>query len=209
MCQITGNISKKHEVPLTNILEVELFDVGGMDFMGPFPPSFWDLYILVAVNYVFKWAEVVALPTNDAKVVVRLIQKNIFTRFETLRAIISDESTHFCNRIFVAALAKYRIKHKVATIYHPQSNGQLEVSNKEIKRILEKVVNPTRKYWSFRLHDSLQAYRTTYKTLLGMSPYKIIYGKACYLPLELEHKEYWALKQLNMDMHVAAEHMKF
>ena len=79
----------------------------------------------------------------------------------------------------------------------------------KIKMILEKVVNPTRKYWSFRLHDSLQAYRTAYKTLLGMSPYKIIYGKACYLPLELEHKEYWALKQLNMDMHVAAEHMKF
>ena len=118
MCQITGNISKKHEVPLTNILEVELFDVEWINFMGPFPPSFGDLYILVVVNYVFKWAEVVALPTNDAKAMVRVIQKNIFTRFETLRAIISDESTHFCNRIFDAALVKYRSKHKVATVYH-------------------------------------------------------------------------------------------
>ena len=123
--------------------------------MGPLTPSFGNLYILIAINYVSKWVEAVALPTNDAKAVVRFLQKNIFTRFGTPRVIIIDEGTHFRNKIFVVVLAKYGIKHKVATTYHTQSNGQSKVSNMKIKRILEKVVNPTRKDWFFRLHDSL------------------------------------------------------
>ena len=77
--------------------------------------------------------EATTLPTNDAKAVVSFIQKNIFSRFGTPRAIISDEDTHFCNKIFAAALAKYGIKHKIVTAYHPQSNGQAELSNREIK----------------------------------------------------------------------------
>lgn len=94
-------------------------------------------------------------------------------------------------------MVKYGVRHKVATAYHPQSNGQAEVSNREIKRILEKVVNPTRKDLSLHLYDSLWACRTTYKTPLGMSPYRIVDGKACHLPLELEHKTHWARKKLN------------
>ena len=132
-------------MPLKNILEVEIFDVWGIDFMGPFPLSFGNLYILVSVDYVSKWVEAIALPTNNAKAVVNFLQKNIFSRLETLRAIISNEGTHFCSKIFATTLAKYGIKHKIATAYHPQSNGQVEVSNREIKKILEKVVNPTRK----------------------------------------------------------------
>ena len=81
-------------MPLTNILEVELFDVWGIDFMGPFPPSYGNLYILVAVDYVSKWVEAAAYPTNDAKVVMRFLHKHVFTRFGTPRAIISDEGTH-------------------------------------------------------------------------------------------------------------------
>ncbi|KAH9800697.1 hypothetical protein KPL71_000768 [Citrus sinensis] len=144
-CQRTGNITSRHEMPLTNILEVEVFCVWGIDFIGPFPPSFGNLYILVAVDYVSKWVEAVALPTNDAKAVVAFLQKNIFSRFGTPRAIISNEGTYFCNKVFAAAMVKYGVRHKVATTYHPQSNGQAEVSNREIKKILEKVVNPTRK----------------------------------------------------------------
>ena len=104
--------------------------------------------------------EATTLPTNDAKAVVNFLQKNIFSRFGTPRTIISDEGTLFCNKIFATALAKYGIKDKIATTYHSQSNGQAEVSNREIKRILEKVVNPTMKDWSLRLHDSLWTYRT-------------------------------------------------
>ncbi|KAH9802215.1 hypothetical protein KPL71_001288 [Citrus sinensis] len=181
-CQRRGNITSKLEMPLTNILEVEVFDVWGIDFMGPFPPSFGNLYILVAVDYVSK--------------------------FGTPRAIISDEGAHFYNKVFAAAIIKYRVRHKVAIAYHPQSNGQAEVSNREIKKILEKVVNPTRKDWSLHLHDSLWAYRTAYKTPLCMSPYQIVYSKACHLPLELEHKAHWALKKLNLDTHAATEQRK-
>ena len=110
---------------------------------GPFLPSFGNLYILVVVDYVSKWVEVVALPINDAKAVVKFLQKNIFSRFSTSRAIISNKGTHFCNRTFTAALAKYEIKYKVAIAYHPQTSGQVQVSNREIKKILEKIMNPT------------------------------------------------------------------
>ncbi|KAK9003630.1 hypothetical protein V6N11_084268 [Hibiscus sabdariffa] len=154
-CQRTGNISKRNEMPLQNILEVELFDVWGIDFMGPFPSSFGNLYIFLAVDYVSKWVEAIATTHNDAKTVQKFIKKNIFTRFGTPRAIISDEGRHFDNRSIVAALRKLGITHKLSTAYHPQTNGQTEVSNKEIKSILEKVVNPNRKDWSLRLDDAL------------------------------------------------------
>ncbi|PIN10813.1 DNA-directed DNA polymerase [Handroanthus impetiginosus] len=154
-CQRTGNISRRHEMPLNTILEVELFDVWGIDFMGPFVPSFGNMYILVAVDYVSKWVEAVAVPNNDSKVVVNFIKKNIFTRFGTPRAIISDGGTHFCNRSFETLLSKYGVKHKIFTPYHPQTSGQVEVSNREIKRIQEKTVSSTRKDWSKRLDEAL------------------------------------------------------
>ena len=148
------------------------------------------------------------MPTNDAKTIVKFLQNNIFSRFGISRAIVSNEGTHFCNRMFTAALAKYGIKHKVATTYHPQTSGQVEVSNREIKNILEKMMNPNRRDWSLRLNDVLWAYRTAYNTPIGMCPYRFIYRKACHMPLELKHKTSWAIKQLKMDITAAAEHSR-
>nr|GEX27956.1 reverse transcriptase domain-containing protein [Tanacetum cinerariifolium] len=146
--QRQGKISQKDEIPQKSIQVCEIFDVWGIDFMGLFSSSRGNKYILVAVDYLSKWVEAKALPTNDTRVVCKFL-KNLFTRFGAPRAIISD-----------------------------------------------------------RLDDALWAFRTTYKTSIECTPYKLVYGKACHLPVELEQKAYWALKQANFDLKTAGDHRK-
>ncbi|GJS82527.1 reverse transcriptase domain-containing protein, partial [Tanacetum coccineum] len=152
-----------------------IFDVWGIDFMGPFLSSRGNKYILMAINYLSKWVEAKALPTNDARVIVKFL-KSLFARFGTPRAIISDRDTHFCNDQFA--------------------------------KVMLKTVGENHASWSDKLDDALWAFRTTFKTPIGCTPYKLVYGKACHLPIELEHKAYWALKHCNFDLKTTGDHRK-
>nr|GEX60752.1 reverse transcriptase domain-containing protein [Tanacetum cinerariifolium] len=164
-------------------------------------------YIFVAIDYISKWVEAKALPTNDARVVVKFL-KSLFSWFGTPKAIISDRGTHFCNDQFAKVMSKYRVTHRLSTAYHPQTSSQVEVTNRGLKRILERTVGENRASWTNNLDDALWALRMAFKTPIGCTPYRLIYGNSCHLPLELEHKAYWALKHANFDLKTTGDHRK-
>ncbi|GKA46136.1 reverse transcriptase domain-containing protein, partial [Tanacetum coccineum] len=175
-CQRQGKISQKDEIPQNSIQVCEVFDVWGIDFIGPFPSSQGNKYILVAVDY--------------------------------LSILKGDRGTYFCNDQFAKVMLKYGVTHRISTAYHPQTSGQVEVSNRGLKCILERTVGENHASWSDKLDDALWAFRTAFKTPIGCTPYKLVYGKACHLPIKLEHKAYWALKHCNFDLKSAGDHRK-
>nr|GEV00512.1 reverse transcriptase domain-containing protein [Tanacetum cinerariifolium] len=172
-CRRQGKISQRDEMPQNAIQVCEIFDVWGIDFMGPFQNSKENKYILVAIDYLSKWVEAKALPTNDARVVVKFL-KSLYSRFGTPKA----------------------------------TSGQVEVTNRGLKRILEKTVGENRALWTDKLDDALSAFRTAFKTPIGCTPYRLVYGKSCHLPLELEHKALWALKHANFNLKTVRDHRK-
>nr|GEX97103.1 reverse transcriptase domain-containing protein [Tanacetum cinerariifolium] len=148
-----------------------------------------------------------ALPINDTRVVVKFL-KSLFSRFGTPKPIISDKGTHFCNDQFVRVMSKCEVTYHLSTAYHPQTSGQVEVTNRGLKRILERMVGENRALWSNKLEDALWAFRTAFKTPVGCTPYRLVYEIACHLPLELEHKAFWALKHANFNLKTASDHRK-
>nr|GEY21457.1 retrovirus-related Pol polyprotein from transposon 17.6 [Tanacetum cinerariifolium]GEY24654.1 retrovirus-related Pol polyprotein from transposon 17.6 [Tanacetum cinerariifolium] len=174
ICQRQGKILQRDEMPQKSIQVCEIFYVWGIDFMRPFSSSRGNKYILVAVDYLSKWVEAKALPTNDARVVCKFL-KSLFARFGTPV---------------------------------PSLVIAVKVSNCGLKRILERTVGENHASWSDKLDDALWAFRTAYKIPIGCTPYKLVYGKACHLPIELEHKDYWALKHVNFDLQTASDHRK-
>nr|GEZ87933.1 reverse transcriptase domain-containing protein [Tanacetum cinerariifolium] len=202
-----GKISQRDEMPQNAIQVCEIFDVWGIDFIGQFSFSRGNKYILVAIDYLSKWVEAKALPTNDARVVCKIL-KSLFARFRTPRAIISDRGTHFCNDQFTKVMLKYGVTHRFATVYHPQTSGQVEVSNRGLKRISERTVGENRASRSDKLDEALWAFCTAFKTPIGCTPYKLVYEKSCHLPIELEHKAYWALKHANFDFLTTGDYRK-
>nr|GEZ50083.1 reverse transcriptase domain-containing protein [Tanacetum cinerariifolium] len=170
-CQSQGKISQRDKMPQNSIQVCKIFNVWGIDFMGPFSSSRGN-------------------------------------KFGTPRAIIRDRDTHFCSDHFAKVMLKYGVTHRLATAYHPQTSGQVEVSNRGLKRILERTVGENHESWSDKLDDALWAFRTASKTPIRCTPYKLVYGKACHLPIELEHKAYYALKHCNYDLLTAGDHHK-
>nr|GFC11175.1 hypothetical protein [Tanacetum cinerariifolium] len=146
-----------HEGPSRGHHGVNLTAKKGIDFMEPFPSSKGNKYILVAVDYLSKWVEAKVLLTNDARVIVKFL-KSLFFRFGIPRAIISDRGTHFCNDLFTRVMIKYGVTHRLATAYHPQTSGQVEVSNRGLKQILERTVGENHISWSDKLDDALWAF---------------------------------------------------
>nr|GEW35981.1 reverse transcriptase domain-containing protein [Tanacetum cinerariifolium] len=177
VCQRQGKISQRDEMPQNSIQVCEIFNIWGIDFMGPFPSSRGNKYILVAVDYLSKWVEAKALPINDSQVVCKFL-KNLFARFGAPRAIISDMGTHFCNDQFTKVMQKFGVTYRLATPYHPQISGQVKVSNRGLKRILEREIGENRASWSDKLDDALWAF------------------------------PYWALKHENFDLQTAIDHIK-
>ena len=141
-------------MPLINNLKIDLFDVWGIDYMGPFPKSKNYEYILVAVDYVSKWVEAMPCKATDAKNSKKMFEETIFPRFRVPRMVISDGETHFTNKNFHNYLSKHGIHHNVATPYHPQTSGQAKTSNKQIKNILQKTINEMWTAWKDRLPDA-------------------------------------------------------
>nr|GFA79509.1 reverse transcriptase domain-containing protein [Tanacetum cinerariifolium] len=156
-CQRQGKISQKDEMPQNSIHVCEIFDVWGIDFIRPFPSSKGNKYILVTVDYLSKWVEANALPTNDVRVVVKFL-KSLFSRFGTPKAIISDRGTHFCNDQFARIMSKYGVTHLLSIAYHPQTSGHVEVTKRGLKRILERTVGENHALWSDKLEDALWAF---------------------------------------------------
>lgn len=127
-----------------------------------------------------------------------MIKTVIFPSYGVSRVLASDGGTHFPSKNFGRCLSKMGIKHRVSNSYHPQTNGQVETSKKQLKEILKKTVIKGGKDWSKKLDDAVWAYRTMHKTPIGMTPYQFVYGKTCHLSAELEHKVYWDMKEITM-----------
>ncbi|GKD18795.1 reverse transcriptase domain-containing protein [Tanacetum coccineum] len=161
-CKHQGKISQRDEMPQNAIQVCEIFDIWGIDFMGPFSSSRGN----------------------------------------------NDRGTHFCNDQFAKVMLKYGVTHRLSTVYHPQTSGQVEVSNRGLKHILERTVGENRASWSDKLDDTLWVFRTAFKTPIRCTPYKLVYRMACHLLIKLEHKAYWALKHCNFDLKSVGDYQK-
>lgn len=144
--QKTCNISKRGEMPQNGTLKVEPFDCWSINYMSHFPSSHSNQYISICVYYVTKWIEVIACVANNAHIMINFLKNNIFSRFEVPRVLISDGGNHLCNKYLEGVLVKNNLKHEVSTPYHSKTCGQVEVSNRKLKHILEKIVAVSRKY---------------------------------------------------------------
>ena len=188
-CQRVGKPTPSRAMPLTPILAQVPFEKWGIDFVGPIKPPSRNgqkRYILVATEYVTKWAEAVATKTDDAQTVAKFIYENIIVRFGCPKEIVSDRGTHFINETITQLLDKYLIKHRKTTPYHPRANGQTEKTNGILCKIITKEVQGSTTDWDTKLLNALWAYRCAYKVTTKSTPFQLVYGLEAIIPIEME-----------------------
>ena len=188
-CQRVGKPTPSSAMPLIPILAQAPFEKWGIDFVGPISPASrygQKRYILVATDYVTKWAEAEAVKSDDAATVARFMYEHIITRFGCPKELVSDRGSHFINSTIQALTEKYQIKHRKTTPYHPRANGQTEKTNGLLCKIIMKTISKSRTNWDEKLFAALWAYRTAYKVTTGCTPFQLVYGLEAILPIELE-----------------------
>jgi transposase InsO family protein len=190
-----GNINTTDAMPPTLNLQIDIFDVWGIDFMGSFPNSEGCKYILVVIDYVSKCLEALPCRAADAMHPKMMFHEVIFPRYGVSRIVIYDGGSHFIDWTFRKARMKVEVDHRIATPYHPQTSGQAETLNKPIKNILQKTVNQIGRSWKSKVGEVMWAYRMAYETPIGMAPYQLVYGNTFHLPIKLEHKAFWDIKK--------------
>eukprot|EP00253_Pinus_taeda_P035367 PITA_35367 len=181
-CQRMGKPTPKDEMPLQPQVTFEPFDKWGMDFVGPInPPSKQKSYIIMCMDYLTKWAKTKVIKAATEEKVAEFLRENIFYNLGYLRELVANQGSQFMSNFIEDLLTHHKIKHRTSTPYHPQANGQVEVTNKALERILTKVVSSNRKDWADQLIEATWAYNTTWKTTTGFTPYELVYGKKALL----------------------------
>ena len=176
-------------MPHQPILPVNPFQKWGLDFMGPFKPPVaqtGNVYILVATNYCTKWVKAKALHYNTAKSTVKFLYECIRCRFGCPIELVSDQGPHFINDVVACLTPHYAIVHRRSMSYYLQANGLAETTNKTLQTILKKTVNENRTDWDKKLHSALWAYRTSYKTSIKSTPFRMAFGLEDVMPIEFQ-----------------------
>ena len=159
-----------------------------IDFVGPIKPLLKQLhaeYIIVAMDYLTKWAEAKAIVKNDARTIAKFLYEHVLTRYGLLIEIVSDQGVHFINKVIEFLLEEFTVIHRRIAPYHPpQENGQAKSTNKTLCNAFTKVVEGTRTDWDKKLHFVLWAYRTAYKIAIGITPFNLVFGLNVILPIE-------------------------
>eukprot|EP00253_Pinus_taeda_P023207 PITA_23207 len=184
-CQRMGKHTPKDEMPMQPQVTFEPFEKWGVDFVGPInSPLKKKKYIIVCTDYLKKWAETKAIKAVTEEKVAEFLRENIFYKFRYARELVTDQGIQFTSSPIEDLLTHHKIKHNTSTPYHPQANGQVEVTNRALEGILTKVVRSSRKEWANRLFEATWAYNTTWKTNIGFTPYELVYGKKALLSIQ-------------------------
>eukprot|EP00253_Pinus_taeda_P003172 PITA_03172 len=188
-------------MPLQPQVTLESFEKWGMDFVGPInPPSRQKSCTIVCTDYLTKWVETKTIKAATEEKVAEFLREKFFYKFGYPRELVTDQGSQFTSNLIKELLAHHKIKHRTSTPYHPQVNGQVEVTNRALEGILTEVVSSSRKDWADRLIEATWAYNTTWNTTTSFTHYELVYGKRSLLSIEFECNTLRMAAQLDLDL---------